>query len=152
MLPNRRLNIFVAAICDPLPCATHVSELVCPIPARGFPRCIVETRTAISPRAATWFRLLALLYSRRPCRYTGTKRHPIPIASVRRKRQRLPSSLLIENASAPTLTSSLRLLCAEAFPMKASDDSPGRRVPHQTIARFTSKWIVSEPRDPAQTQ
>ncbi len=36
--------------------------------------------------------------------------------------------------------------------MKASDDSPGRRVPHQTIARFTSKWIVSEPRDPAQTQ
>ena len=28
------------------------------------------------------------------------KRHSIPIASVRRKRQRLPSSLLIENASA----------------------------------------------------
>jgi hypothetical protein len=28
------------------------------------------------------------------------KEHSIPIASVRRKRQRLPSSLLIENASA----------------------------------------------------
>src|ERR1039457_4992465 len=88
MLPNRRLNIFVAAICDPLPCATHVSELVCPIPARGFPRCIVETRTAISPRAATWFRLLALLYSRRPCRYTGIVeevQHPDPalVANLR---------------------------------------------------------------------
>jgi hypothetical protein len=46
--------------------------------------------------------------------------HPIPIHRVRRNRQRLPSSLLIENASAPTSSSTL-LSCAEAFPIKASD-------------------------------
>src|SRR4051794_16960262 len=48
---------------------------------------------------------------------TATNRHR---CRVRRKRQRLPSCLLIENASAraPCLPP---LLCAEAFPMKASD-------------------------------
>src|ERR1035437_10393422 len=49
------------------------------------------------------------------------KRYSNPIANrVRRKRQRLPPCLLIENASGPT-----HLLpgnfCAEAFPIKASD-------------------------------
>jgi hypothetical protein len=54
------------------------------------------------------------------------KRHSIPIASsIRRKRQRLPSCLLIENASARNFASSPRLSCAEAFPIKASDDPLG---------------------------
>ena len=48
------------------------------------------------------------------------KRHSNPIANrVRRERQRLPTCLLIENASGPA-----RLpgnFCAEAFPIKASD-------------------------------
>jgi hypothetical protein len=47
--------------------------------------------------------------------------HSIPIAQrVRRNRQRLPSSLLIENASErrPRLTDTL---LPEAFPIKASD-------------------------------
>ena len=50
-------------------------------------------------------------------------RHRNPI-SVRRKRQRLPSSLLIENASARVLVFATTL-SAEAFPIKASDPSDG---------------------------
>ena len=49
------------------------------------------------------------------------KWHSLPIASVRRKRQRLPSSLLIENASARSFHRAPGL-CAEAFPIKASDN------------------------------
>jgi hypothetical protein len=49
--------------------------------------------------------------------------HSNPIAHrVRRKRQRLPPSLLIENAS-DQLSFHLRSVLPEAFPIKASDDS-----------------------------
>jgi hypothetical protein len=43
---------------------------------------------------------LSSLLGRSSSVFQVQKRHSIPIASVRRKRQRLPSSLLIENASA----------------------------------------------------
>jgi len=54
------------------------------------------------------------------------KRYSNPIANrVRRKRQRLPTCLLIENASGPTdLPGNF---CAEAFPIKASDNSETTR-------------------------
>ncbi|MGO9439275.1 MAG: hypothetical protein ACLPXM_01910, partial [Terriglobales bacterium] len=42
---------------------------------------------------------------------------------VRRKRQRLPSSLLIENVSAVSFMASPRHSHAETFPIKASDDT-----------------------------
>jgi hypothetical protein len=49
-----------------------------------------------------------------------------PIAHrVRRKRQRLPPSLLIENASVQLFSLSSTVL-SEAFPIKASDHSPRR--------------------------
>src|SRR3954454_20837502 len=51
----------------------------------------------------------------------ATSRHR---CRVRRNRQRLPSCLLIENASA-RVAPLPPLFCAEAFPMKASDDSLG---------------------------
>lgn len=65
-------------------------------------------------------------HQRTPCEEAAL--NPI---SVRRKRQRLPSSLLIENASA-RMHGFATTLSAEAFPMKASDD-PGLdpvRDPH----------------------
>jgi hypothetical protein len=50
------------------------------------------------------------------------KRYSNPIVNrVRRKRQRLPTCLLIENASGPA--SLPGNLYAEAFPIKASDNS-----------------------------
>jgi hypothetical protein len=42
---------------------------------------------------------------------------------VRRKRQRLPSSLLIENVSAVSFTASPQHFRAETFPIKASDNA-----------------------------
>ena len=51
------------------------------------------------------------------------------MARVCPKRDRLPSSLLIENASAPELPCA-PASCSEPFPIKASD--------------FSSKWIVPQ--------
>jgi hypothetical protein len=52
------------------------------------------------------------------------KWHSIPIYKDRahRNRQRLPSSLLIENVSAINTTASSRRFCAVTFPMKANDE------------------------------
>ena len=48
---------------------------------------------------------------------------------LRRERHRLPPSLLIENASAEVV-SAPQLSCAEAFPIKASDDPPEAVAKH----------------------
>jgi hypothetical protein len=55
---------------------------------------------------------------------------------VRRKRQQLPPSLLIENALGRGFASSSRLSRAEAFPIKASDNPPGA-VHRRILARFS---------------
>ncbi len=52
---------------------------------------------------------------------------------VRRKRQRLPSSLLIENVSAVSFTASPQHFRAETFPIKASDYTPKAvRIPERS--------------------
>src|SRR5882672_7297190 len=62
--------------------------------------------------------------------------HSNPIAQrVRRRRQRLPPSLLIENASDSVLHPS-RHLCPEAFPIKASDHPPGISVSLQVENKY----------------
>ena len=60
------------------------------------------------------------------------KRHSISIGRARRNRQRLPSSLLIENVPAISTTASSRHSYAATFPIKAND--------------FSAKWIVGTKR------
>jgi len=101
-----------------------VDACVCPLPlhylASNFPHALLlisaatpTIRMAFPSRPAA----LPKLHSDPGC-------HSNPIAHrVRRKRQRLPPSLLIENASdrdpAPSPA-----VCPEAFPIKASDQPP----------------------------
>src|SRR6202041_3485260 len=80
----------------------------------------------------------------KPCSDPGCSSNPIA-HRVRRKRQRLPPSLLIENASdrdpAPSLA-----VCPEAFPIKASDQ-PSRifsefRGRQETRTAFSKKKVL----------
>jgi hypothetical protein len=108
----------------PSTCFPHANALVCPIHDRCSSGSSGEHFSShYSERIANFGEnstaLLSLL-GRSPSAFQVRKRHSIPIASVRRKHQRLPSSLLIENASAPAFFVPRRS-CAEAFPIKASD-------------------------------
>ena len=92
-----------------------------------------DTLSRNSPRALLQARAALSTISTKPIQFAGglpaldwvPNCHSNPITQrVRRKRQRLPPSLLIENASNVIL----RLpenSSPEAFPIKASDNSPG---------------------------
>lgn len=91
----------------PATCAPHATAHVCSITGDCLDRWVADMppiRYSISTV------LFGMLYPRFPLWSAGSssampvpKGHSIPIASVRRKHQRLPSSLLIENASARSL-------------------------------------------------
>ena len=120
----------------------HVDARVCPLPlhylASNFPLALwlISAATPTIPMAFPP-RLAALpkLRSAPGCRSN-------PIAHrVRRKRQRLPPSLLIENASdrdpAPSPA-----VCSEAFPIKASDH-PGVIVWWLTLTFYWKRSIFT---------
>src|ERR1039457_692879 len=99
----------------------HIDAFVClPHPdrlPRRFPRTLLQAPATLSP-IATWPFPFASVY---PTLDSAANWHSNPIAHrVRRKRQRLPPSLLIENASDRLFSLSSRS-CPEAFPIKASD-------------------------------
>ena len=124
----------------------HADALVCPLPrhclARNSPHALLlispaapTIRTAFPPR----FAALPKLCSDPSCRSN-------PIAHrVRRKRQRLPPSLLIENASdrdpAPP-----QAVCPEAFPIKASDHSNPIASVRRKRQRLPSVSLSKTPR------
>jgi hypothetical protein len=86
---------------------------------RRCPRTLLQARAALSTIATRPFPFAG------PCPTldSAANWHSNPIAHrVRRKRQRLPPSLLIENASDRDPRSTPRF-CPEAFPIKASDRS-----------------------------
>ena len=103
---------------------SHADARVCPLPlhylATNFPHALLLI-SAATPTIRMAFppRLAALP---KPRSDPGCRSNPIA-HRVRRKRQRLPPSLLIENASdrdpAPSPA-----VCPEAFPIKASDHPP----------------------------
>jgi hypothetical protein len=109
----------------------HADARVCPLLlhclSSNFPHALLLI-SAATPTLPTAFqpRLTALP---KLCSDPGCRSNPIA-HRVRRKRQRLPPSLLIENASdrdpAPP-----RQSAPEAFPIKASD-KPGVRVEKPT--------------------
>ena len=87
----------------PPTCSPHAGAFVClpftESPSGSFQcplfRAIHGTSTPSSDRIP----IFPALFSRSPQLAPVQKQHSFPIVSVRRKRQRLPSSLLIENAS-----------------------------------------------------
>jgi hypothetical protein len=99
----------------------HAGALVCPPPRHRLSGHFPHTLSLIFntiPTILTAFppRLAALP---KPCSDPRCRSNPIA-HRVRRKRQRLPPSLLIENASDRDPRSAPRV-CPEAFPIKASD-------------------------------
>src|ERR1035437_8182985 len=84
--------------------------------------------TAFPPRLAAF---------PKPCSDPRCRSNPIA-HRVRRKRLRLPPSLLIENASDRHPRSTPRV-CAEAFPIKASDDAG---VIVRTIGKVGSRILT----------
>ncbi len=101
----------------------HVDPFVCSLTvhafSRDFPRALLQARAALAT------------ISTKPIQFAGglpaldwvPNCHSNPITQrVRRKRQRLPPSLLIENASGVILGLPENSV-AEAFPIKASDNS-----------------------------
>ena len=93
-----------AFIPEPSTCLPQANALVCPFHDHYFSdhsgkhlRSHSSLRVVITVRIQPNF---CSMLGRSSSAFLVPKRHSIPIASVRRKRQRLPSSLLIENASA----------------------------------------------------
>jgi hypothetical protein len=87
---------------------------------RRFLRTLLQAPATLSP-IATWQFPFGSVY---PTLDSAANWHSNPIAHrVRRKRQRLPPSLLIENASDRLFSLSSRS-CPEAFPIKVSDNTP----------------------------
>ena len=100
-----------------------------------FPRTLLPARATLSTIATPPFPSATAL----PLLDSAANWHSNPIAHrVRRKRQRLPPSLLIENASDRLFCPSSTVL-PEAFPIKASDHSsrtwsPRLSLPHRGLA------------------
>jgi hypothetical protein len=86
---------------------------------------IIQNEPATSGQSVRSFVLHRQLILSRPSTKAAFNSHS---SRVRRKRQRLPSSLLIENVSAVSFTASPQHFHAETFPIKASD--------------YTFKWNV----------
>jgi len=101
---------------DAFVCSPYQNSLLC-----GFSILLIPASSTI-PAA------LSLLSASPPSLDSISDWHSNPIAHrVRRKRQRLPPSLLIENASDRHF-SSTRCVLPEAFPIKPSD-KPGLEAP-----------------------
>jgi hypothetical protein len=97
---------------DAFLCLPHGDTL--PRPGPRTPRLAPATRSTITTPPFQFASALPVVDSATDCRSN-------PIAHrVRRKRQRLPPSLLIENASDRNPYST-PTVCPEAFPIKASD-------------------------------
>ena len=110
----------------------HAHARVCPLPlhclASNSPHALLLISAANPTIRMTFPPRLAALP--KLCSDPGCRSNPIA-HRVRRKRQRLPPSLLIENASDRDLAPS-PADCPEAFPIKASDNPSG-------IARLAAK-------------
>ena len=101
----------------------HPGALVCPPPRHRLPGHSPYTLWLMFNTIPTILAAPPPRFAALPEPSSDPRCHSNPIAHrVRRKRQRLPPSLLIENASVREPRST-PTVCPEAFPIKASDDS-----------------------------
>jgi hypothetical protein len=117
--------------CDVL---RHIDAFVCLPHGDRFPshclRTLLQAHAALSTIATRPFPFACAC----PTLDLAANWHSNPIAHrVRRKRQRLPPSLLIENASDRDSHSAPKV-CPETFPIKASDNKPGMISRHSGLS------------------
>jgi hypothetical protein len=105
----------------------------------GFLRTAHRTST---PSGALIPTFLAL-FSHSPQLVAVQKRHSFPIASVRRKRQRLPSRSLIENASVGDILPLFNVRAPRRFRSRLATVRSWRRGSHRMIGRCQSSEYLS---------